>query len=176
MTPNEAFKAMNKFCRFVLASLMALSSVFAHAQNAVDTAKLNFIKMQFTGINKNLKSYKRIAKTDTIETTEGNEVLLYYKGNEIKKIAATYYRESGKALEEYYFSGSQLIFCYCIDSHYNKPFNVKGGGKIASTSEERIYLNNGKIFLVKKKPDVPEYFSEVLVDPQKAMKRFISLK
>ncbi|MGZ4000384.1 MAG: hypothetical protein ACXVIY_07140, partial [Mucilaginibacter sp.] len=43
-----------------------------------DTAKVNFIKSQFAEINKNLKSCKRIEKTDTAETTEGNEVLLYY--------------------------------------------------------------------------------------------------
>jgi hypothetical protein len=41
------------------------------AQTA-DTAKVNFIKTQCAQIDKNLKFYKRIEKTDTAETTEGN--------------------------------------------------------------------------------------------------------
>jgi hypothetical protein len=37
----------------------------------------NFIRNQYAAINKNLRSYKEVAKTDTAETTEGNEVFLY---------------------------------------------------------------------------------------------------
>jgi len=165
---------MKKYCQLLL--LLILSAVSVHAQNAVDTAKISFIKTQFAEINKNLESYKKIEKTDTAETTEGNEVLLYYKGTEIKKIAATYYGETGKALQEYYFFNKKLIFCYCADYHYNKPFDIKGGGKIASTTEERFYLDNDKVLMVKKRPSKSEYFSEFPTDPVKEAKRLINLK
>jgi hypothetical protein len=103
-------------------------------------------------------------------------VLLYYKGKEIKKIAATYFGETGKALQAYYFLNNKLIFCYCVDYHYNMPISEKGGGKIRSTTEERFYLDNGKIFLIKKKPSVSDYFNEFPTDPLKAAKRLIDLK
>ena len=167
---------MNKPHQFLPSILMILSSIFSYAQNPTDTAKINFIKTQFAEINKNLKSYKRIEKTDTTETTERNEVLLYYKGKDIKRITATYYGETGKALQEYYFFDKKLIFCYCIDYHYNMPFTVKGGGKIASTTEERFYLDNDKILMVKKRPTKSEYFSEFPTDPQKEAKRLMNLK
>jgi hypothetical protein len=161
---------------FMLTLLIISLSAFSYGQNTVDTAKMNFIKTQFAEINKNLKSYKRIEKTDTAETTEGNEVLLYYKGSEMKKIAANYYGETGKALQEYYFFNKKLIFCYCVDYHYNKPFTIKGGGKITSTTEERFYLDNDKILMVKKWPSVSEYFSEFPTDPRKEAKRLLNLK
>jgi len=159
---------------------LTLSLIFcfsnAFSQKSADTAKVNFIKTEYAEINKNLKSYKKIEKTDTAETTEGNEVLLYYKGNEIKKIAAAYYGETGKALYEYYYSNKKLIFCYFADYHYNKPFNIKGGGKITSTAEERFYLDNDKILMVKKRPSKSDYFGEFPTDPQKEAKRLLNLK
>ncbi len=167
---------MKKHRQFSLSILMIFSSVFSYAQNATDTAKINFIKTQFAEINKSLKSYKRIEKTDTVETTEGNEVLLYYKGKEIKKIVVTYYRETGKAIEEFYFSNSKVIFCYLVNYHYNMPIYETNGGKIASSKEERIYLDNGKIFLVRKRPVDSDDFSEFSADPQKEAKRLIHLK
>lgn len=167
---------MKIHCLFMLTLLMILSSVFSYGQSNVDAAKIGFIKNHFAEINKRLKSYKKIEKTDTTESTEGNEVLLYYKGNDIMKIAATYYGETGKALQEYYFFSKKLIFCYCAYYHYNKPFNIKGGGKITSTTEERFYLDDGKIVLLKKRPTKSEYFSEFPTDPQKEAQRLMRLK
>src|ERR1700739_2940538 len=90
------------------------------AQTA-DTAKQNFIKRQFAEINKNLRSYRKIEKEDTVESTDGNKVLLYYSGKKIKKIAATYYGEAGKETDEFYFSNHNLIFCEYVDYRYNMP-------------------------------------------------------
>lgn len=49
-------------------------SLMAFAQNKSDTVKINFIKNQYAEINKNLRSYKKVTKTDRAESTEGNEV------------------------------------------------------------------------------------------------------
>jgi hypothetical protein len=161
---------------FILTLLMISLSVFSYGQNTVDTAKINFIKTQYADINKNLKSYKRIEKTDTAETTEGNEVLLYYKGNEIKKIAAIYYGETGKALQEYYFYDKKLIFCYFADYRYDIPIYVNNGKvKIVSPEEKRCYLDDGKLFLVKQKPLVFKS-ARFPIDPNKEVQRLINLK
>ncbi|MBV8388595.1 MAG: hypothetical protein JO080_02220 [Mucilaginibacter sp.] len=168
---------MKPYYKRLLVVLFLILSVAALAQNKADTAKISFIKNQYAEINKDLKSYKKVAKTDTAQSTEGNEVLLYYSGNEIKKIAATYYGETGKALDEFYFFDNRVIFCYCVDYHYDVPIYAKNGRvKITSTTEERFYLSDGKIFLVKKKPSHSDYFSEFPVDPVKEARRLINLK
>jgi len=161
--------------KFVLAVTLLFLADRAFAQTA-DTAKLNFIKARFAEISQNLKSYKKVEKTDTAETTDGNSVLLYYEGNEIRKITAAYYGESGKALHEFYFSGKKLIFCYFVIYYYNKPYYIKGGGKVASTADKRIYLDNDKIFFIKKRPAVSKNSDEFPDDPQKEAKRLINLK
>ncbi len=162
---------------FMLTLLMISWSVFSSGQNTVDTAKIKFIKTHYADINKSLKSYKKVEKTDTVESTEGNEVLLYYKGKEIKKVAVTYYGETGKALYEYYFFNKKLIFCYFVDYKYDKSiYETNKPGKIASTTEERFYLDNDKILMVKKRPSVSEYFSEFPTDPRKEAQRLIKLK
>ena len=161
--------------KLTITLLILLSAAYAFAQKA-DTAKLNFIKGQSAEINQNLKSYRKTEKTDTIKTAKGNKVLCYYKGNEIRKIAATYYGEAGKETDEFYFSNHNLIFCEYIDYRYNMPISEKNGGKIASTTEERVYLSNGKTFLVKKKPAVSYFFESFPKNPHKEAKRLLQLK
>jgi len=161
-------------------SILVLFLIFGtkpvFAQKAADTAKINFIKAQFSEINKNLKSYKKIEKEDIVESTDGNKVQLYFKGNKIKKIAVSYYGESGQVLNEFYFSDKKLIFCYFISYHYNMPYYEKGGGKVAATKEERLYLSDGKIFLIKKKHIGRDFVNEFPDDPQKEAKRLLNLK
>lgn len=118
-----------------------------------DTAKIKFIKAQYANINATLKFDKKVEKEDTAETTEGNDVTLYFKGDTIKKISVVYYGETGKALQEYYFFNKKLIFYYFEEDRYDVPIYAKNGGvKIASKKEKRYYFNEDKIFLVKSNP------------------------
>ena len=110
-----------------------------------NSARINFIRAQFALINKNIKSYKKVDKEDTAETTEGNEVDLYYSRDTIKKISAEYFGETGKSLEEYYFYNNKLIFYYSLATHYKLPFYLTKNPLIASKNEERYYFNNGAI-------------------------------
>src|ERR1700754_2437260 len=103
---------MKHIFKNIITLLLLLLPFFASAQS--DTAKINFIKAQYADINSHLKSYRKVAKEDTAETTEGNEVLLYFNGSEIRKIQATYYGETGKAVDEYYFNEKKLIFYYRV--------------------------------------------------------------
>jgi hypothetical protein len=166
---------MQAYHKSVLVFCFLFCTGHAFAQKT-DTAKVNFIKRHYAEINQNLKSYRKTEKTDTIKTTEGNKALFYYKGNEIRKIEATYYGEAGKETDEFYFSNHNLIFCEYIDYRYNMPISEKNGGKTASTTEERVYLSNGKIFLVKKKPAVSYFFDSFPKDPKKEAKRLLQLK
>src|ERR1700733_16186912 len=100
---------MKPYHKFIFTLLLILPSALCKVQNSADTAQVNFIKTQYTEINKNLKFYRKVVKTDTAETTEGNEIRLYFNGDEIKKIEALYYGETGKVLNEYYFFNKKLM-------------------------------------------------------------------
>jgi hypothetical protein len=168
---------MKATCKYLIILPFLLCSAVILAQ--VDSSKVNFIKGQFIEINNNLKFYKKVVKEDTAQTTEGNEVRCYFKGDTIKKIVAEYYGETGKSLEEYYFFNKKLIFYYFRDDHYKVPINVNSSGKIASTNEKRYYLNNGEIILILLKPKATVLASEygkLSVEIQKEARRLLHLK
>ncbi len=144
---------MKTYCGFILVILLILSTAFCFAQNGSDSAQLNFIKTQYGETDKDLKSYRKVLKTDTAETTEGNVIQLYFNGDEIKKIKAIYYGETGKAIKEYYFFNEKLMFCYFVEYKYDVPINATNGKvKTASKKEKRYYFKDDKIFLVWLKP------------------------
>jgi hypothetical protein len=171
---NLSMKTFHKVC---ITFVMALYALSVFARN--DTAKINFIKVQFAEINNNLYSYKKVVKTDTAETTEGNEILLFFSGSEIKKIRATYYGETGKNISEYYFFNKKLIFYYLTEYNYKVPINVNPSGKIASTKEKRYYFYDGKIFLIKLNPKEAisqSEFEKFKIETQKESNRLLHLK
>ena len=164
----------------IIISLWLLSSRFAFGQNINDTAKMNFIKAQYAEINGALKFYKKTTKEDTAESTEGNEISLFFKGDTIKKIRAIYYGETGKALTEYYFYNKRLIFYYFEEDRYDVPIYANTGKvKIASKKEKRYYLKDDKIFGVKLNPKETvssKEFKELTINIQKEAFRLLHLK
>ncbi|WP_259068696.1 hypothetical protein HDF24_07275 [Mucilaginibacter sp. X4EP1] len=142
---------MKIFYLIVLIKLLVFSNSAVFAQTKVDTARLSFIRTQYAHINDNLKLYKKKTIEDTAKTTEGNEVVRFYKGPEIKKIKAMYYGETGKALDEYYFYNGKLIFYFKAEYHYNMPINVNGS-KITSVKETRYYFNDDQLVKVLPNP------------------------
>jgi len=159
--------------------VLFMYSFFAQGQQA-DTAKINLVKAQYTKINNNLKSYKKIIKTDTAETTEGNEVAEFSRGKEIKKLQVIYYGETGKALCEFYFYDKKLIFYYNAEYRYNVSIYVdKGSVKVASIKEKRYYFNDGRIFMVKTNPKETissSEFAQLSISTQKEASRLLNLK
>jgi hypothetical protein len=142
--------------------------------------QVDFIKSQFSLINNNLKSFKKVTKEDTLESTEGNEVTLYYNGDAIEKISAEYMGEMGKDLEEYYFSNKKLIFYYAAQTHYKQPFYLTPGKVlIAAKDEKRYYFNDDTIFLVKLSPKQTVSqtdYKKLSAETRKEAYRLMSLK
>ena len=143
-------------------------------KNNDDTARIDFIRKQFASINHHLNAYKKIEKEDTAQTTEGNQVIEYFNGKELKKITAEYFGEMGKELDEYYFFNKKLIFYYSRYTKYKQPFYLTKNPLIDSVKETRYYFNGDKIFRIKLNPkeDVPpEKFNELSVATQKEAAR-----
>ena len=61
-----------------------------------------------------------------------------------------WYFESGKEINEYYFSCNELIFVISIDYIYNLPYyEEKHNPNKTKTEEDRYYFNNGKLISYK---------------------------
>jgi hypothetical protein len=112
--------------------------------------KVKSIRLMVAKIDNDLPKYRKVTISNVDgESTEGNEHIKYFENENVKKIIAIYYGETGKALEEYYFDNTSLIFFYRRENRYEVPINVNSSVKIASTEEKRYYFYNGKLFLAK---------------------------
>jgi len=165
--------------KFVPLFVLICTTTVALSQDANDTAKINFIKTQFAAINNNLSSFKKVTVEDTAESTEGNEVVKYFSGNEIKKIKAIYLGETGKATDEYYFFNNKLIFYYRAVYRYDVPIYANNGKVKAKLAEEtRYYFNGDRIFLARLNPKrevAPAEYQKLSVETQKEARRMVKL-
>lgn len=99
------------------------------------------IRQHYAQINGSVPRYKRVKKELTGFSAEGGELLAYFHGPSVMKMVATYFGESGKATEEYYFWDGKLIFVLRTDFRYNKPLS----GRVVKKTENRFYFSNDKL-------------------------------
>jgi len=121
-------------------TLMSLApvSVAAHIQSEDSIAS---IRQHYAQINRNAPKYRKARKDLSGFSAEGGVLVAYFDGPNMMKIAATFYGETGKAAEEYYYWDGKLIFVLRTDSRYNKPLS----GKVVKTTVERFYFNDDKL-------------------------------
>ena len=103
--------------------------------------QIQSIRQHYSQINSGVPRYKRVKKNLTGFSAEGGELIAYFHGPTIMKMVATYYGETGRASEEYYYWDGKLIFVLRRDHRYSKPLS----GKIVSTKEDRFYFSNDKL-------------------------------
>jgi hypothetical protein len=99
------------------------------------------IRRHYAEINRNAAKYKKVKKALSGFSAEGGELVAYFDGPGIVKMVATFYGETGKAGEEYYYQDGKLIFVLRTDYRYNKPLS----GKIVRTTLNRFYFSNDKL-------------------------------
>lgn len=99
------------------------------------------IRRHYAQINRNAPKYRKVKKELSGFSTEGGELVAYFDGPAIMKIAATFYGETGRASEDYYYRDGKLIFALRTDSRYNKPLS----GKVVRTTMNRYYFSNDKL-------------------------------
>lgn len=102
---------------------------------------IHSIRKQYASTNKQARKYRKVKKELSGFSLEGGELTAYFDGPAIVKIAATYYGESGRAFEEYYYRDGKLIFAFRRDQQYDKPLS----GKVARTQESRFYFQNDRL-------------------------------
>jgi uncharacterized protein YxeA len=131
---------MKRIFSFVIAMMFCLSMAgsYAAVARAQAEGQIQSIRQEYAKINRGLRKYRKVRKDLDGFSAEGGELVAYFQGPNIVKIAATFYGESGKALEEYYYRDGKLIFVFRKDFRYNRPLS----GKVVSTAENRFYFDN----------------------------------
>jgi len=130
-----------RFAIFVLAFSILANATSAsallvpQADNTIES-----IRQHYAGINQNVTRYRRVKKNLSGYSAEGGELFAYFHGPTVMKIVATFFGETGRSVEEYYFWNGQLIFVFQTDNRYDKPF-----GKIVRKIENRFYFKDGKM-------------------------------
>jgi hypothetical protein len=126
------------FCPLFLSSLAPNVGAAATTQ-AVDP--IASIRQQYAAINRRASRYRKVKKELSGFSVEGGTLVAYFDGPAIVKLVATYYGESGQAVEEYYYANAKLIFVYRKDSRYNRPLS----GKVVHSYEDRFYFANDRL-------------------------------
>lgn len=101
------------------------------------------IRAEFATIEREAPTYRQTKRELYNFSLEGGELTGFYRGGELRKLAARHYGETGRAIEAYYFAGGQLIFIHVVHETYMRPF-AKGGG-IRATIDHRFYFDAGRL-------------------------------
>jgi Zn-finger nucleic acid-binding protein len=100
------------------------------------------ITEQYNLINKNTGSYKTTEKNlDCEECPEGAGMDIWLDKNDLKKIIARYFGETGKKEEEYYFKTDSLFFVSVKNFRYQSRMNPEN----AIIYESHFYFHNNKL-------------------------------
>jgi len=124
-----------------LVILLLFFSVLVQTTRAQSNDPIETIRQHYAAINKDVALYRRVKKDLSGYSAEGGELIAYFHGPTIMKIAATFFGETGKSTEEYYYWNGNLIFVFRREAHYDKPLS----GKTVSTIENRFYFKDDKM-------------------------------
>ncbi len=113
----------------------------ASANNPQEKEAISSIRERYAAINKNLTKYRVVKKELSGFSTEGGELVAYFDGAEVVKLATTHLGETGRSLEEFYYRGRELIFVFYRREMYDAPMS----GKVSKTVEERFYFADGRL-------------------------------
>jgi hypothetical protein len=108
---------------------------------ATDRPAIASIRQQYAAINKRSQSFRNVKKKLSGFSLEGGELVAYFDGPSVVKIVATYYGESGRSVEDYYYSHGKLIFVFRKNQRYDRPLS----GKVVLTEQTRFYFANDRL-------------------------------
>ena len=134
-----AFFLLSFTCSLAAANAASVPHGSWQSDQTADSVRA--IRQHFTTINKGARRYKKIKKELAGFSTEGGELVAYLDGQVIVKIVATYFGETGRSLEEYYYWNGELIFVLRKEMTYDQPLS----GKVVRSEENRLYFEKRKL-------------------------------
>jgi hypothetical protein len=123
----------------VLASFSAVAGAPTSTPQANDP--IESIRQHYANINQNVSRYRRVKKNLSGYSAEGGELIAYFHGPSVMKMVATFFGETGRTVEEYFYWNGQLIFIFQTENHYDKPLS----GKVVRKIETRFYFKDDKL-------------------------------
>jgi hypothetical protein len=123
------------------AVITSIAGPLAFTTNAQDDASIQKIRQHYATINRSTAKYRKVKKELSGFSAEGGQMIAYFDGQNLMKIDAKFFGESGRAAEEYYFWDGKIIFVLRTDYAYSKPFS----GKVVRTEVSRFYFDNDKL-------------------------------
>ena len=144
--PKETKGAYAFKMKMIIAILIMVGSGFTalpavNVSSAPQADPVETIRQHYAAINKSVPLYRRVKKNLSGFSAEGGELVAYFHGPSVMKMVATFFGETGKAVEEYYFWNGQLIFVFRTGNNYDKPLS----GKVVKKTESRFYFKDGKL-------------------------------
>jgi len=118
-----------------------LSAVSIGAADPAVEEKIKAIRVKYAQIEKGLKDARQVKRDLPGESAEGGQLTAWFRDRSVTKLSATFFGETGKAIEEYYFWDSELIFVFRVESHYTMPMS----GVVKNKTEERFYFADAKL-------------------------------
>ena len=113
----------------------------AAANNPQEKESISSIRERYAAVNKNLAKYRVVKKELSGFSAEGGELVAYFEGSSVVKLAATHLGETGRSSEEFYYRDGELIFVFYRRETYDAPMS----GKVSKTAEERFYFSGGRL-------------------------------
>jgi hypothetical protein len=124
----------------IIVALVVLTNITVRTIHAAPQLKdpIAPIRQSYARINQRAARYWKAKKELAGFSAEGGELIAYFDGPAIMKLFATFYGETGRTVEEYYYTNGKLIFALRRDYHYNRPLT----GKVVRITTERFYFDN----------------------------------
>jgi hypothetical protein len=97
-------------------------------------------RVTFDRVNRDQRRYRQIERSVTGLSAEGAAVVGYCSGSELAKIHVTWFGETGKTVEEYYFERSKPVLLYSSALHYDRPY-----GRVVQRWEQRYYFKDWRL-------------------------------
>ncbi len=106
-------------------------------------------------IDVKINEYQKIEKTVFGRSSEGGQVVGYFKGGDLVKVTAEFFGEMGKGQTYFYFDEKTPFFIISSDSYYSHPIYEKEPRRISEIVMEKYYSfgNQSACWLVERKED-----------------------
>jgi hypothetical protein len=104
-------------------------------------AAIAHIREQYAQIQREAPGYRRTTHELVGFSLEGGELHGFYRGRELRKLAAQLYGEMWRGTEEFYFADGRLVFIHVVHHRYDEPMS----GRVAATLEHRFYFDGGRL-------------------------------
>lgn len=131
----------------LLAACVAAVADPGYAQDAVTATSgspdaIARIRAEYAAIQREAPRYRRTEHELYNFSLEGGELHGFYRGNELRKLAAHLYGETWQGTDEYYFADGRLIFVHVVHERYH---GLYGEGGVQARTEHRLYFDGGRL-------------------------------